>query len=80
MNCVDVKHNIKVDIDVTLNNQPVDDVLRKVCELCHEGIMDVSVMRQESDDNPSLNTAKNWKDECESVECILHEILDLLGD
>ena len=48
--------------------------------MCHGGIMDVSIMRQESDDNPSLNTAKNWKDECESVECILYEILDLLGD
>lgn len=75
-----VKTDYKVEFTNTINGLDVNDVLEKISMMCHEGIMDVSVMRQESDDNPSLNTAKNWKDECESVECILHEILDLLGD
>ena len=80
MNCVDVKHNIKVDIDVTLNNQPVDDVLRKVCEWCHEGLEDTSIIRQDADNNPYLDNTKTWKVQCEYLEGILSRILDELGD
>lgn len=74
--------NIKtnVDVEVTLNNIDIESVLRNVCDKCHEGLMDVSIHRMECGDNPSLNTAKKWREECEYLEGILCRILDYLGD
>lgn len=70
----------KVDVEVTLDCIPIETVLKEICEKCHDGLEDVSIFRQECDENPSLNTAKNWKNECENLEGILCKILTYLGD
>ena len=77
-----VKTNVHIDYNAvcTLNGQNVDCILEDICDACHEGLESTSMLRQESDENPSLNTAKNWKEECENLEGILCRILDLLGD
>ena len=64
----------------TLNGQNVDNILKDICDACHIGFESLSMLMQESDENPSLNTAKNWKEGCENLGGILCRILDLLGD
>ena len=68
------------NVSCTLNGQNVDCILKDICDACHKGLERASMLMQESDENPSLNTAKNWKEECENLERILCRILDLLGD
>lgn len=74
------KIKTKVDVEVTLDCIPIETVLKAICEKCHDGLMNVSILRQECDENPALNTAKNWREECENLEGILCRILDYLGD
>lgn len=78
MHTTKVKTN--VDVEVTLDGLPVDDVLKYICEICHQGLMDVSMTRYDCEENPYLNTAKTWKEECENIEGMLCRILNLLGD
>jgi hypothetical protein len=78
MHTTKVKTN--VDVEVTLDGLPVDDVLKYICEVCHMGLMDASMTRQDCEENPNLNTAKTWKEECENIEGLLCRILNLLGD
>jgi hypothetical protein len=75
-----IKKSVNVEVTVTLDNKNIEDVLKEICEICHDGLIDVSILRQECEENPSLNTAKKWKEECENLEGILCEILDCLGD
>ena len=74
--------DIHMDYNVvcTLNGQNVDNILKDICDACHIGFESLSMLMQESDENPSLDTAKNWKEECENLGGILCRILDLLGD
>jgi hypothetical protein len=76
----EIKKNINVEVTVTLDNKNIEDVLEEICDICHDGLMDVSVLRQECEENPALNTAKNWREECENLEGKLCSILDLLKD
>lgn len=69
-----------VNVEVTLDNIDIENVLKAICEKCHDGLMDASILRQECYENPALNTAKNWREECENLEGILCKILDYLGD
>lgn len=58
----------------------INDILEQICEIAHDGLMDASMIRQECEENPALNTAKNWREECENLEGKLCSILDLLKD
>lgn len=78
MHIPEIKTN--VNVEVTLDNTNIEDVLKEICEICHDGLMDVSILRQECEENPALNRAKNWREECENLEGILCRILDRLGD
>lgn len=78
MHSVELKTQIHTE--AMLDGKPADSVLREVCDACHEGIESASVLHQDSENNPTLNTAKNWRNECETLEGILCRILDLLGD
>lgn len=77
---VDIKNDVKVDFDVTINNQPANDVLDNICDWCHDGLMYTSITRQECEDNPCLNNADTWKEQCEYLEGLLCRILNELGD
>ena len=74
-----ITQKLEVDI-VTDDGKDINDILKEICDIAHDGIMDASVIRQECDENPALNTAKNWREECENLEGILCRILDRLGD
>ena len=74
-----ITQKLEVDI-VTDDGKDINDILKEICEIAHDGLMDASLIRQECDENPSLNTAKNWREECENLEGKLCSILDLLKD
>ena len=80
MHIPEIKTSVNVEVTVTLDNKNIEDVLEEICEICHDGLMDVSIFRQECEENPALNTAKNWREECENLEGKLCSILDLLKD
>ena len=82
-------HTVKTDIEIdynavcTLNGQNVDCVLEDICLACHEGIEEISYIRQtidESGDEDIPNTVETWRDNAEYLEGILCRILELLGD
>ena len=74
-----ITQKLEVDI-VTDDGKDINDILKEICEIAHDGITYASMMRQECDENPALNTAKNWREECENLEGKLCSILDLLKD
>ena len=74
-----ITQKLEVDI-VTDDGKDINDILKEICEIAHDGITYASLMRQECDENPALNTAKNWREECENLEGKLCSILDLLKD
>lgn len=74
-----ITQKLEVDI-VTDDGKDINDILKEICEIAHDGLMDASLIRQECDENPALNTAKNWREECENLEGILCRILTCLGD
>lgn len=80
MHIPEIKKSVNVEVTVTLDNKNIEDVLEEICEICHDGLMDVSILRQECEENPALNRVKNWREECENLEGILCRILDCLGD
>lgn len=74
------KNNMKNDINTTIDKQDIEDVLEKICKLCHEGISEISLTYQETEYNPYLDNMKTWKEQCESIREILCRILNELGD
>ena len=74
-----ITQKLEVDI-VTDDGKDINDILKQICEIAHDGITYASMMRQECDENPALNTAKNWREECENLEGILCIILNYLGE
>ena len=74
-----ITQKLEVDI-VTDDGKDINDILKEISEIAHDGLTDVSMIRQECEDNPSLNNAKNWREECENLEGKLCSILDLLKD
>jgi hypothetical protein len=70
----------KVDTNTIIDEQDIEDVLEKICNLCHEGISEISLTYQEIEDNPYLDNKKTWKEQCESIREILCRILNELGD
>ena len=74
-----ITQKLEVDI-VTDDGKDINDILEQICEIAHDGLIDVSIIRQECDENIALNTAKNWREECENLEGKLCSILDLLKD
>lgn len=70
----------KIDVEATLDNIPVDTVIKQICEDCHKGLESASLMHQHAEENPTLNTAKNWREECDALEGVLCKILTYLGD
>ena len=77
-------HTIKTEYSVEVKNKigckDANEVIAQICKLCHDGLIESSMTVCECDDNPYLNTAKNWRETCEGLEGILCEILELLGD
>ena len=82
-------HTIKTKVDIeytaycTLNGLNVDCILEDICDACHEGIEEISYIRQtidEGGDEDIPNTVETWRDNAEYLEGILCRILDMLGD
>ena len=76
---VEVVQELKTRV-VFDNGEDANSVLRDICDRCHYGLESASIQRQDAENNPYLNTAKNWAETCEELEGILCHILDLLGD
>lgn len=77
------KVKTEVHTVVTLNNNPIDSILQQVCEACHEGIEEISYIRQtidEGGDEDIPNSIETWRDNAEYLEGILCRILNILGD
>ena len=76
---VEIEHNVFC----TLNGQNVDSILEHICTACHEGIEEISYIRQtidEGSDEDIPNTVETWRDNAEYLEGILCRILTILGD
>ena len=83
MNTVKTKVDIEYTAYCTLNGQNVDCVLEDICVDCHEGVEEISYIRQmidEGGDEEIPNTVETWRDCAEYLESILCRILDKLGD
>ena len=70
----------KIDVDVTLDNIPIETVLKAICEECHSGLEYASLQRQYAEDELRLDNTKHWKDVVEMLEGRLCIILKYLGD
>lgn len=75
-----LKTEYKIDVINTINGIDPHDFLKEIAEVCHLGIESISMTRQDCDENPCLNTAKTWKEQCEEIEGFLCRILNHLGD
>lgn len=82
-------HTVKTKVDIeyraycTLNGQNVDCILEDICDACHEGIEEISYIRQmidEGGDEDIPNTVDTWRNNAEYLEGILCRILSYLGD
>lgn len=75
-----ITQKLEVDI-VTDDGKDINDILKEICEIAHDGLMDASMIRQDVAGCGFVNErCKAYQNALEICEGKLCSILDLLKD